>query len=56
LKAGIYKSFGDLPGDRAMAMAAVNIVGSRAGVKTTMVYTHILKRGGKGVRSPADAL
>jgi site-specific recombinase XerD len=25
-------------------------------VKTTMVYTHVLNRGGKGVRSPADAL
>lgn len=25
-------------------------------VKTTMVYTHVLKRGGKGVKSPADRL
>jgi integron integrase len=25
-------------------------------VATTMIYTHVLKRGGKGVRSPADAL
>lgn len=25
-------------------------------VKTTMIYTHVLNRGGKGVRSPADAL
>jgi integron integrase len=25
-------------------------------VSTTMIYTHVLKRGGKGVRSPADAL
>ena len=25
-------------------------------VKTTMVDTHVLYRGGKGVRSPADAL
>jgi len=25
-------------------------------VKTTMVYTHVLNRGGKGVRSPADTL
>lgn len=25
-------------------------------VKTTMIYTHILNRGGKGVRSPADVL
>jgi len=25
-------------------------------VRTTMVYTHVLKRGGRGVRSPIDAL
>jgi integron integrase len=25
-------------------------------VKTTMIYTHVLNRGGKGVRSPADRL
>jgi integron integrase len=25
-------------------------------VKTTMVYTHVLKRGGQGVKSPADSL
>jgi integrase len=25
-------------------------------VKTTMIYTHILNRGGRGVRSPLDAL
>ena len=23
-------------------------------VKTTMIYTHVLNRGGKGVRSPVD--
>jgi site-specific recombinase XerD len=23
-------------------------------VSTTMIYTHVLNRGGKGVRSPAD--
>ena len=23
-------------------------------VKTTMIYTHVLSRGGKGVRSPLD--
>lgn len=26
------------------------------GVTTTMIYTHVLNRGGRGVRSPADAL
>jgi len=25
-------------------------------VETTMIYTHVLNRGGKGIRSPADAL
>jgi site-specific recombinase XerD len=25
-------------------------------VKTTMIYTHVLNRGGKGVRSPMDRL
>ncbi|MBW1697062.1 MAG: tyrosine-type recombinase/integrase [Deltaproteobacteria bacterium] len=25
-------------------------------VRTTMIYTHVLNRGGKGVLSPADAL
>jgi len=25
-------------------------------VKTTLIYTHVLNRGGKGVRSPMDGL
>lgn len=25
-------------------------------VKTTMIYTHVLNRGGKGVRSPMDGM
>jgi len=25
-------------------------------VRTTMIYTHVLNRGGKGVKSPADGL
>ena len=28
----------------------------RADVRTTMIYTHVLNRGGRGVRSPADGL
>jgi site-specific recombinase XerD len=28
----------------------------RQDVRTTMIYTHVLNRGGKGVRSPADTL
>jgi site-specific recombinase XerD len=27
-----------------------------ADVKTTMVYTHVLNRGGRGVRSPLDQI
>jgi site-specific recombinase XerD len=27
-----------------------------ADVRTTMIYTHVLNRGGLGVRSPADRL
>ena len=27
-----------------------------ADVSTTMIYTHVLNRGGKGVQSPLDAL
>ena len=27
-----------------------------ADVSTTMIYTHVLKRGERGVRSPLDAL
>ena len=25
-------------------------------VRTTMIYTHVLERGGKGVKSPVDVL
>ena len=25
-------------------------------VKTTMIYTHVLNRGGQGVKSPVDSL
>jgi integron integrase len=31
------------------------LLGHRS-VETTMIYTHVLNRGGRGVRSPADAL
>jgi site-specific recombinase XerD len=27
-----------------------------ADVSTTMIYTHVLNRGGKGVQSPLDAM
>jgi site-specific recombinase XerD len=31
------------------------LLGHRS-VKTTMIYTHVLNRGGRGVLSPADAV
>jgi len=31
------------------------LLGHRS-VKTTMIYTHVLNRGGRGVRSPIDVL
>jgi site-specific recombinase XerD len=31
------------------------LLGHRS-VRTTMIYTHVLNRGGRGVHSPADAL
>ncbi len=34
----------------------LHYVGSSASVKTTMIYTHVLNRGGQGVASPADDL
>jgi len=34
---------------------AQELLGDRD-VNTTIVYTHVLKRGGLGVRSPADRL
>ncbi len=38
---------------------AIETVQERLGqkeVSTTMIYTHVLNRGGRGVRSPADRL
>ena len=31
------------------------LLGHRS-VKTTMIYTHVLNRGGRGVKSPVDGL
>ncbi len=35
---------------------AVQVLLGHSEVKTTLVYTHVLNRGGKGVHSPADRL
>jgi site-specific recombinase XerD len=29
---------------------------SHKDVRTTMIYTHVLNQGGKGVRSPSDTI
>jgi site-specific recombinase XerD len=35
---------------------AVQQLLGHAGVQATMVYTHVLNKGGRGVRSPLDGL
>jgi hypothetical protein len=35
---------------------AVQAIFGDKGVWTTMIFTHLLNRGGRGVRNPADAL
>ena len=52
-----------LPGD-SLRDRPVHLFGIRtfqellghSDVRTTMIYTHVLNRGGRGVRSPADQL
>jgi hypothetical protein len=36
--------------------ALEGLVRARRSVQTTMIYTHVLNRGGRGVQSPIDRL
>jgi predicted amidohydrolase YtcJ len=39
------------------AVAAPGMIRSHAhGITTTMIYTHVLNKGGRGVTSPMDVL
>ena len=49
-------SFATHPLDDGYDISTVQELLGHKDVRTAMIYTHVLNRGGKGVRSPADRL
>jgi len=49
-------SFATHPGEDGNDIRTVQGLLGHKDVKTAMIYTHVLNRGGQGVRSPADNL
>ena len=41
---------------RGLTVRVIQELLGQKDLKTTMIYTHVLNRGGHGVKSPADAL
>ena len=41
---------------RSRHFFATNLIEAEYDIRTIMIYTHVLNRGGQGVRSPADSL
>jgi integrase len=49
-------SFATYPLEDGYAISTVQELVGQKDVQTTMIYTHVLNRGGRGVRSPLDGL
>ena len=47
---------GASPAERGYGIRTVQELLGHQDVRTTMIYTPVLNRGGRGVRSPADSL